>query len=993
MKKSQIKLISLACAVIMMLSCFTAGASADVICLHETEKTLVAEGDGYTVANVCALCGKKVTEEGYVNSGTALNFYSDSANTDAYTDAELAIGFSKASGSTLYTGSNIISSSGTPYWLTFDFKVNALPDIPEGNAQADLANADSRAYKGWSVVCMIISGSYIAPLRLIPDGWEADSGATGTTKGTTDGKAPIKYFGNVYREQDTVVDVKAGDSISFAIRVDPVSGAYDVYVDNIFAGSGKMTAKASGTNDHIRLWEGDGNNYGADLDFTNIKVFKDSYTAAVHTHEYTEIIEFYDEGVYKYESCYCGNRNELESEQITAVVADGLEHVYDGLGDFTVNADSYWFVTDVNIRGKISDGALLTFGTDTVLEVSDGKLVSGTSTIGAITYPTAYQAAVEITNNSYSLYINGIYAVSGTLTDAQNITCGSESFGHHVRFLYNKAVKLGETDTPVIPTYTTDPYVQRCDHSDDEITAARRTVRKGADGNMKYIYNCSKCGERVYSRLTGDLTNPHNDTVYKNKTNRMLRSDLASMTAEGQKILYVENNVIGKTASPYWISFSVTPNSIASPDTGDLGDPNTYIYRGYNMLSAEPSFYPASQLRIMPDGWENESGASGTAKGAADGIAEVKILEEPYWDNIGANTVFYRDTETVAYLEVGKTTDFALRIDPATGVYDVYVDGEYKASAKKLPVAEYFPQIVFHDANAGNYTYSNIKVSAEARDYSDTVSTMEIKATFTPDALAKSDSYTALAYIKRVGDSESRMLDLIYAENRNGKLAVKTSEGMKYLYTYKGDVITLGAESTEIAVIYDDINGYIRYYVNGNIPYLDGKLAVNVPVYDAEFAALKTKADIIRANPDIVDEIKTYAVHASGTSRVVGFQSNEITGEIRILSGLDMHWYGLVGYTVECYDTEGKLAGTETVQNNVIYSKVVANDKDVYATYYGFDYFSPLKVTGVNYYTYKGYSLIVTPFTKVGDVTYNGEKVRIIVKEDGYEFDADYRAE
>ncbi len=230
-----------------------------------------------------------------------------------------------------------------------------------------------------------------------------------------------------------------------------------------------------------------------------------------------------------------------------------------------------------------------------------------------------------------------------------------------------------------------------------------------------YTYICADCKDEITVRLSGDLTDPQNDTAYKNKPASIRRTDMERMETEGMRILYLEDGVIGKTASPYWIFFSVTPKEIASPEAGDLNDRISTAFRGWNLFSAEPSFAPASQLRILPDGWEKGSGAVKTEKGTADGKAEVKILKEPYQKNIGDDTVFYRDTETVAYLEVGKTTAFALRIDPKTGVYDVYVDGQYKGTSQKNPKADYNPQICFHDAGAGAYTYADIRILKEEK--------------------------------------------------------------------------------------------------------------------------------------------------------------------------------------------------------------------------------------------------------------------------------------
>ena len=989
-KRIFLKGIAFVLAMLTIVSTVVIAGTTEGICLHLTEKKLISTDSGYVIANVCKLCGKTVTDVGYVNDGEKISLYKDVELSTPYSDSELETGFLLNDETYLYLADGIISRSGEPYWLSFDLKINALPDIKEGSAQGDLDNTGSRAYKGWSVVCLMINGSFIAPLRLIPDGWEADSGAYGKTRGTVDGVAPIKFYGDVYRNEPTMVGISAGDDLSFALRVDPVSGRYDAYVDGVFAGNGTMATSGGGNDTSIRLWEDSANDYGGDVDITNVRLFVDDFTEAVHIHEYSQTLEFDDESFSIYNCCECGNRIPLPSGNITSVIADGLPHIYDGFGSFTVEGNMYWFVTDINIRHMPENGSLIKFGTETVLEVRDGYICSDDRTLAAISYPTTYQIAIKIISGAYDLYVNGRLAISGSVNDTVNITLGDESFGHHVRFLYNKAVMLSEEGKAVVPTYTVDPEIKLCNHSDGNISAEYRIVKKGADGYMKYIYDCTKCGERVYSRLTGNLTNPNNDTEYKNKPDRLLLSDLKSFTTNTSRVLYLENNVISASAPAYWISFSVTPNSIASPETGDAGDPNTVIYRGYNMLSVDPSFYPASQLSIIPDGWEAESGANAKTKGVADGIAEVKVLKESHLEIIGTNNVESRNTTTVAYLEVGKTTDFAIRIEPSTGIYDVYVDGEYKASARKATTADLVPKITFHDTDAGDYVYSNVRIAAEERNYSDTVTTVEIKTKFTANTIASTKAYSPIVYIKRVGKTESKQLDLIYVHDRSGKLAVKTADGMKYLYDKEGNIFTIGAKESEIAIIYDDIDGHIRYYVGGRVAYIDNKIAINLPLYDVEFASLEANADVIRADYSIVTDINTYAVHPSGLPKIVGFQTHESNGEIRILAGLDMHWYGSVGYTVECYDRDGVLVGTESLENDLVYEKVVAEGKEVYATYYGFKYFSPLKVSDVNYYKYKGYSLIVTPFTKIGSVKYTGEAKKIIVTETGYEYDNDF---
>lgn len=187
------------------------GISAESTCFHDPAKGIIGTADGYTIANICTLCGKTLNEIGYVNDDSTITLYKDKERTDAYTEAELTAGFANANGTTLYTPAGTLVNTGKPYWLAFDLKVNALPTLENGNTQADLNNTNSRAYKGCSIICTYSGGSYLSPLRLIYDGWEAESEANGTTGATPDGKAPIKLSAsdNEYRNTQTVVEVKA----------------------------------------------------------------------------------------------------------------------------------------------------------------------------------------------------------------------------------------------------------------------------------------------------------------------------------------------------------------------------------------------------------------------------------------------------------------------------------------------------------------------------------------------------------------------------------------------------------------------------------------------------------------------------------------------------------------------------------------------------------------------------------------------------------------
>lgn len=978
------KLNALILAIMILVTSLVVPVSAasDSPCNHSTAKKLIKTDSGYTISNVCALCNESVTDVGYVDDSETLNFYKEASKAMAYTADELDIGFTLSNETCLYVNNDVISNSGDPYWFIFDMKVNSIPDIKEGSSEGDLTNAGSRAYKGWSVVCMTINGNYIAPLRLIPDGWEADSGASGTIRGAVDGKSPLKFYGSVYRDESTVTEIKAGDYLNFALRVDPTNGQYDVYVDNFYAGSGKMITSGDGSNTHIRLWEDSANDYGGDIDVSNVIFFKENYTEVPHSHMYSNIIDFSDEGFSIYRTCDCGDKYIVPGEKIDSVVADGLPHIYDGLGSFTVNANYYWFVTDINLRYEASDGALLTFGEETVLEIKNGKILSGASVVAPVMYPTTYQVAIKFINGSYDLYMNGKLVASGVLEDTANITCGDEVFGHHVRFLYNKAVTLGETAKPIVPTYTVDESVKLCYHSDEGVSVEDKILVHTKNG-AKYIYQCSICGERVYSMLNNDLTNPANDTAYKYKPNALMRAEFNSFSTNKPRYLYLEDNVISDTALPYWLTFDVTPSEIPSNATGNLDDPNSRVYRGYGLVSTEAAFIPLTELRVIPDGWE-EGNATGAKKGDVDGKAEVKIIKISDSYHIGMDNLNYRQTQTVAYLEAGKTTSFALRIDPQTGIYDVYVDGTYKATSQKATYSDVNPKIIFHDNGMGNFTYSNIRVCEESMNLDSKVVAIDLEARFDLKKDAFGSSYTALASIKRGEHKYS----FFYVNNKSGSLAFRDKNGeFVALYDFYGNVVTLENEK-KISVVYDDINNDVRYYVEGELAkYNNGErlsFAEGIKVYDAGFSNAGGENDSLCFNPANVKVVSVSGLCDTDTAEVVGFQSRDDNSNIRIISGVDSLYYMSVGYDIRAYKADGTPYSDKktTISSNAVYSSVIAANEGVPATKFGYKYFSTLVIDG-DFTEYEDSYVIIKPFTTVGGKIYYGKEVRVTILGDG----------
>ena len=814
-KQKFLRTISFVLIAVMLLSSLAVLGVSAAVCTHSTEKRLVHNSGGFTIANVCKTCGETVSVVGHVDSSKTIKTYKEATYSEEYTVKNLNTGFGPALGNAVYVEDNVISRGGEPYWLIFDMSVGALPNLESGNATD---NAD-RAGRGWAVISMVVNGNYYCPLRLIADGWE-EGNADGTTKGATDGVAPIKFYkaNNDFRNAATAVNISPSQSYNIAIRVDTSNGAYDVYVDNKYAGSEVMGNSTAETDSYIRFLEWDTYDKGGSFTFSGIKLFAETYI----------------------EDTVASNCYHLESSSSPA---------------------------------------------ETVLNYTE--------------------SGIEIT------------------------------------------------------------------------------------------FVCNSCGEKVQNMLNKDLTNSANDVAYRYKKDALMLADLESFSATSPKNLYLQDNVISLNATPYWLTFDVTPKSLPSNETGDLNDPNYRAYKGYALVSTEASYIPASELRVIPDGWE-DGNAQGTTKGVTDGKCEVKLIAP--LSGFDATTIAKQDTmnyrraETVAYLEVGKTTSFALYIDPRTGNYDVYVDGEYKGSSDKIVSTDKNPKIVFHDNGMGEFVYSNVKVCDMSQDYKGKITAFAFTAKFEANSASSPNAYTALAKLERNTSNGSVSYNMLYVNNKTAELCFKSADGaLVRLCGTDGVAYTL-AESKNLAAVYDDVNGDVRYFINGTLAnYLDGDTLVpanEIKIYATDFLNAESKSDAFRYNSTRVSDVNINGIGVTDTAQIVGFQPHELTNAIRLLSGVDSLYYGNVGYEVQAYKPNGEaykdISVVKTSTN--VYSSVVASGKNIYAADYGYRYFSALEIAG-DFLGYKDSYIIVKPFTQIGDKTYYGENVKLNILNDGkYEF-------
>ena len=274
------------------------------------------------------------------------------------------------------------------------------------------------------------------------------------------------------------------------------------------------------------------------------------------------------------------------------------------------------------------------------------------------------------------------------------------------------------------------------------------------------------------------------------------------------------------------------------------------------------------------------------------------------------------------------------------------------------------------------------------------ITVFEIKAAYTPETI-EIEKYYPLITLTRTGSA----LDLLYVETSTGAVAVKTDDGVYRPLLLDEGAVVLSGTATPMAVIYDDVNGLVRYYVDEKVPYYayEGAviLANDVAIYNSDFCDIDEKAAASVVNTTMegvavnVRVLDFYNINYSGTAEVVAFQENGITDGIRILSGVNMPWYGSIGYEVETF-VNGKGQGKYEVSSHDIYVSVVGDDKVVEAKSYGYRYFSALAIEEVKVKAENTYYIILVPFTQVGETKYYGETVKIDVTLSGYAFDGTY---
>ena len=279
---------------------------------------------------------------------------------------------------------------------------------------------------------------------------------------------------------------------------------------------------------------------------------------------------------------------------------------------------------------------------------------------------------------------------------------------------------------------------------------------------------------------------------------------------------------------------------------------------------------------------------------------------------------------------------------------------------------------------------------------SDLTTVFEFNAIFEADA-EKSGVYSPIATLNRTGNGGTVAFDFLYVDGASVTLYIKDEVGVyQPLYGSDNNLLMLGEDATPIAVIYDNVNRLVRYYINNSLPrYGENKALAYDLAVSKDFCGTVAITDVL-TTLDGVDFTNAYTINESGTAEIVALQENtEDSCSTRILAGVDMLYYGAVGFETELYIDN--LAQNKTPeQSGVVYSSVIADTKTVLPSDYGFRYFATLTIEDVDLSDYSGLAvhLIIKPYTQVGTTKYYGSPAKVDITENEgeylYAFDESY---
>lgn len=274
------------------------------------------------------------------------------------------------------------------------------------------------------------------------------------------------------------------------------------------------------------------------------------------------------------------------------------------------------------------------------------------------------------------------------------------------------------------------------------------------------------------------------------------------------------------------------------------------------------------------------------------------------------------------------------------------------------------------------------------------VTVFEYDIRFTKHAVATGENTFRLLGLRRTDDGSTSwtniMEDILFITD-DGRLKIYNG---RYLCDKDGnDLVLTDNEWVNIAVIYDTLAGHVSYVVDGKIYdyHKSGEaslgLAYNIQL-DPKDGRLLYRTDAADTKARIMDVykgfcgkldiagIKIYNTDSTANAGFIGAQKDTTDRNIRLVAGVDMLYYGKVGFSVKALDNNGTVLGEEKLYTtNSVYSSIEGGGKTLYPENYGYRYFYTATVNGIT--DKNAVKLEVTPFTEINGVRYDAAAVML----------------
>lgn len=266
---------------------------------------------------------------------------------------------------------------------------------------------------------------------------------------------------------------------------------------------------------------------------------------------------------------------------------------------------------------------------------------------------------------------------------------------------------------------------------------------------------------------------------------------------------------------------------------------------------------------------------------------------------------------------------------------------EVLSSDKKEHVAELVTsEISFEDPNLGN------EISI---DLDDKITVLE--TTVHNVTVGEKDTVTD---IFRVSDG-SMTKSLLSMENDTGKLFFEMDGEKYYLHNNSGTTyFTANDGEIPVVAIYDDVNGTVRFAVNGLLASYtkDGMISVTegLRVIDGGLSGDTTVRVFRRAGTGevIFGELSSTVLMAD-TAEIIGVQKAISSDAVRILAGIDSLYYHKLGFTVEYLNENGDAVQTQSVYSyNSVFTSINVGGVEETAESLGYNYIACLVISGIN---------------------------------------------